>query len=75
MTVAFQQVGEEGASWRAPLSKILDSVQTETEGRPSPPHNAIASHHLAVTRVTERVGSLQTLVCTKDRRTFDRRMK
>jgi hypothetical protein len=25
--------------------------------------------------VTERVGSPQTLVCTKDRRTFDRRMK
>jgi hypothetical protein len=24
---------------------------------------------------TERVGSPQTLVCTKDRRTFDRRMK
>ena len=25
--------------------------------------------------MTERVGSPQTLVCTKDRRTFDRRMK
>ena len=28
-----------------------------------------------MTQVTERVGSPQTLVCTKDRRTFDRRMK
>ena len=28
-----------------------------------------------MTHVTERVGSPQTLVCTKDRRTFDRRMK
>jgi hypothetical protein len=27
-----------------------------------------------MTHVTERVGSPQTLVCTKDRRTFDRRM-
>jgi hypothetical protein len=28
-----------------------------------------------MTHVTERVGSPQTLVCTKDRRAFDRRMK
>jgi hypothetical protein len=28
-----------------------------------------------MTHITERVGSPQTLVCTKDRRTFDRRMK
>ena len=28
-----------------------------------------------MTHVTERVGSPQTLVCTKDRRTFERRMK
>jgi hypothetical protein len=27
-----------------------------------------------MTHVTERVGSPQTLVCTKDRRTFERRM-
>jgi hypothetical protein len=27
-----------------------------------------------MTHVTDRVGSPQTLVCTKDRRTFDRRM-
>ena len=28
-----------------------------------------------MTHVTERVGSPHTLVCTKDRRSFDRRMK
>ena len=28
-----------------------------------------------MTHLTERVGSPQTLVCTKDRRSFDRRMK
>jgi hypothetical protein len=28
-----------------------------------------------MTHLTERVGSPQTLVCTKDRRTFDRRMR
>ena len=38
-------------------------------------HNAIDKHRLDMTHVTERVGSPQTLVCTKDRRTFDRRMK
>jgi hypothetical protein len=38
-------------------------------------HNAIDRHRLDLTHVTERVGSPQTLVCTKDRRTFDRRMK
>ena len=37
-------------------------------------HNAIDKHHLDMTHVTERVGSPQTLVCTKDHRTFDRRM-
>ncbi len=30
---------------------------------------------LDMTHMTERVGSPRTLVCTKDRRTFDRRMK
>ena len=34
----------------------------------------IDSHRLDMTHVTERVGSPQTLVCTKDRRTFDRRV-
>ncbi len=38
-------------------------------------HNAIDRHHLDMTHLTERVGSPQTLVCTKDRRTFNRRMK
>jgi hypothetical protein len=37
-------------------------------------HNMIDRHRLDMTHVTERVGSPQTLVCTKDRRTFDRRM-
>ena len=37
-------------------------------------HNMIDRHGLDMTHVTERVGSPQTLVCTKDRRTFDRRM-
>ena len=35
----------------------------------------IDRHRLDMTHMTERVGSPQTLVCTKDRRTFDRRMK
>lgn len=38
-------------------------------------HNVIDKHRLDMTHVTERVGSPQTLVCTKDRRTFDRRVK
>ncbi len=38
-------------------------------------HNVIDAHRLDMTHATERVGSPQTLVCTKDRRTFDRRMK
>lgn len=38
-------------------------------------HNIIDKHRLDMTHVTERVGSPQTLVCTKDRRSFDRRMK
>ena len=38
-------------------------------------HNVIDKHHLDMTHLTERAGSPQTLVCTKDRRTFDRRMK
>jgi hypothetical protein len=38
-------------------------------------HNTIDRHRLDMTHVTDRVGSPQTLVCTKDRRTFDRRMK
>jgi hypothetical protein len=38
-------------------------------------HNMIDRHRLDMTHFTERVGSPQTLVCTKDRRSFDRRMK
>ncbi len=38
-------------------------------------HNMIDRHRLDMTHVTERVGSPQTLVCTKDRRTFDRRVE
>ncbi len=38
-------------------------------------HNVIDRQRLDMTHVTERVGSPQTLVCTKDRRTFDDRMK
>jgi hypothetical protein len=37
-------------------------------------HNMIDRYRLDMAHVTERVGSPQTLVCTKDRRTFDRRM-
>jgi len=37
-------------------------------------HGTINRYRLDMTHVTERVGSPQTLVCTKDRRTFDRRM-
>jgi 2OG-Fe(II) oxygenase superfamily len=37
-------------------------------------HNMIDRHRMDMTHVTERVGSPQTLVCTKDRRTFDRRV-
>jgi hypothetical protein len=35
----------------------------------------IDKQRLDMTHVTDRVGSPQTLVCTKDRRSFDRRMK
>jgi hypothetical protein len=38
-------------------------------------HRAIDKHHLDMTHVTDRHGSPQTLVCTKDRRSFDQRMK
>jgi hypothetical protein len=38
-------------------------------------HQVIDRHALDMTHVTERVGSPQTLVCTKDRRTFNARMK
>jgi hypothetical protein len=38
-------------------------------------HREIDRHRLDMTHVTERAGSPQTLVCTKDRRTFDGRMK
>ena len=38
-------------------------------------HQAIDQHKLDMTHVTERSGSPQTLVCTKDRRTFNARMK
>jgi hypothetical protein len=38
-------------------------------------HHMIDGHRLDMTHVTERAGSPQTLVCTKDRRTFDRRTK
>jgi hypothetical protein len=38
-------------------------------------HNTIDRHRLDMTHVTERVGSPQTLVCKKDLRTFNRRMK
>jgi hypothetical protein len=38
-------------------------------------HHMIDRHRLDMTHVTERAGSPQTLVCTKDRRTFIRRMK
>jgi hypothetical protein len=37
-------------------------------------HSTIDRYRLDMTHVTDRVGSPQTLVCTKDRRTFDRRM-
>ena len=38
-------------------------------------HHAIDRHRLDMTPVTERLGSPQTMVCTKDRRTFMARMK
>lgn len=38
-------------------------------------HRVIDRHRLDMTHVTERVGSPQTLVCSKDRRTFKARMK
>ena len=38
-------------------------------------HGAIDKHRLDMTHVTERLGSPQTLVCTKDRRTFERRVE
>ena len=38
-------------------------------------HATIDKHRLDMTHVTDRAGSPQTLVCAKDRRTFDARMK
>ena len=38
-------------------------------------HSVIDTHRLDMTHVTDRVGSPQALVCTKDRRSFDRQMK
>lgn len=38
-------------------------------------HQVIERHCLAMTHVTQRAGSPQTLVCTKDRRDFQARMK
>ena len=38
-------------------------------------HQAIDRHRLDMTHVTDRAGSPQTLVCTKDRRTYHARMK
>ena len=38
-------------------------------------HNTIDKYRLDMTHVTDRAGSPQTLVCTKDRRTFERCMK
>jgi len=46
-----------------------------TESRPNHLDNMIDRHRLNTTHMTERVGSPQTLVCAKDRRTLDRRMK
>ncbi len=37
-------------------------------------HGTIDAHRLDMTHVTERAGSPQTLVCTKDRRTFKARL-
>jgi hypothetical protein len=45
------------------------------KGRRRHLHNMIDTHRLDMTHVTERAGSPQTLICTKDRRTFSRRMK
>ncbi len=36
-------------------------------------HQQIEKHHLDMTHVTDRKGSPQTLVCTKDRRSYKRR--
>lgn len=38
-------------------------------------HQVIDRHRLDMTHVTERRGSPQTLICTKDRRTFNSRMQ
>ena len=38
-------------------------------------HQVIDRHRLDMTHVTERVGSPQILICTKDRRTFNSRMR
>ena len=38
-------------------------------------HGVIDRHRLDMEHVSERVGSPQTLVCTKDRRTFEQRVK
>ena len=55
-----------------PLERI-HRFRVKKERRQHP--HMIDRHRLDMAHITERVGSPQTLVCTKDRRTFDLRMK
>ena len=43
-------------------------------GRRQHPHEAIVRHQLDMTHITGRKGSPQTLVCTKTRRRYERRL-
>jgi hypothetical protein len=38
-------------------------------------HQQIDAHHFDVDHVTERIGSPQTLVCTKNRASYERKKK
>ena len=55
-------------------TEIVHRFRVKKERR-SHLHGVIDRHRLDMTHVTERVGSPQTLVCTKDRRTFKARME
>jgi hypothetical protein len=77
--IAPRKVEIGGKSWAANFENIHPAERIHRfrlrKERRCHLHNMIDRHRLDMTHMTERVGSPQTLVCTKDRRTFDRRMK
>ena len=73
LSCACPDCGELQAFARNPTERVR-RFRVKKERRPHL-HAAIDKHRLDMSHVTERLGSPQTLVCTKDRRTFDQRVK